>query len=96
MYTYNFKTRSYQTVFDHVEWFVFFSNLVKLDYPIDSFEIIPYKSTIAIGLKADVVEDFHILKLYDAYSGRCEIQGKRYSFSVQENGRTIFLSNGIP
>lgn len=96
MYKYNFKTRSLQTIFDNVTHIVGSYNFSKLSNNIKDFEIVKYKETVALAIKAESIEEFIIMNLYDNQTqGRCSINGKICAFSIQEDGKYIYVSSTL-
>ena len=94
MYKYNFKTKELSTIFDGVTHFVSLNQLSSLSDNKKDFEIIKYKNMISLALKANTVEDFQIVKMWengDYPAGKCRINGKLLKFSFQCDGKYIFL-----
>ncbi len=93
MYKFNFKKRELSTIFDDVTHFVMSMNFSAFSENIEDYSVIKYKNSIALALKAEVIEDFVILKIYDnGCQGKCSINGRYLSFSIQENGKYIYLT----
>lgn len=96
MFKYNFKSRSLETIFDKVTHIVGSYNFSKFSDYIDHYEIVKYKETIALAIKAEAIEEFIILNLYDNQTqGRCSINGKICAFSIQEDGKYIYVSQTL-
>jgi len=92
MYKFNFKTRELSTIFDNITHFVMSMNFSAFSMNVEDYEVIKYGKCVALALKAEVITEFSIIKLYDNnVQGKCYINGHYLSFSIQE-GKYIYLS----
>jgi len=96
MYTYNFQTRELSTIFDNVSHFISSNPMSKISAHKEDYEIIDYKNCVSLALRAEAIENFQILKMWDSgcsTAGKCRVNGKFFHFSLQCDGQYIFLSN---
>lgn len=93
MYKFNFRTRELSTIFDGVTHFAMSMNFSSFSLNVEDYEVIKYKNSVALALKAEVIENFVVLKIYDnGGAGKCSINGHVLSWSLHQEGKYIYLS----